>query len=126
MFEWSQGNYQRLIVTCNQHVLTLNSHASDYLKNARYCAIGINKKDGQLAIKPISKEDIDLNLVDVKHLYKINFGQHYARISNKSIINDLENMVQQNPIGLKFNMHYDQSQKMLIANCTSPIEKEVD
>lgn len=116
MFEWVQGNVYSMILTLYPNNITLNSSAASYFQDVRYVMIGIDKKNHQLGIRPITKREIDLNLVPMSQLHKISVGKGYARISNKMIIEELSAMIDQPIEGLKINAVFDEAQGMLIAD----------
>ena len=116
MFTWIKGSAHSLILTLYPSNITLNSSASNYFQDVRWCMIGIDHEDMKLGIRPVSKHDIDLHLVDKDDLHKISIGKGYARISNKSIIEEISNVINQEIDGLKIPAIFDEKEKILIAD----------
>lgn len=116
MFEWVKGNVYSLIVTLYPTNITLNSSAASYFQDVRWSMIGLDKKNLQLGIRPITKRDVDLNLVSMEQLHKVSVGKGYARISNKMIIDEISGIIQQPITALKINAVFDEKENMLIAD----------
>lgn len=116
MFEWIKGSAYTLVVTLYPNNITLNSSAAECFKDVRWAMIGLDKKKYRLGIKPISKREVDLNLVPMEQLHKVSIGNGYARISNKVVINEISAMINREISGLKLSAIYDDSEDMLIVN----------
>lgn len=116
MFEWVKGSAYSLVVTLYPNNLTLNSSAADYFKDVRWAMIGLDKKHYRLGIKPVTKREVDLNLVPMDQLHKVSIGKGYARISNKVVINEISAMINREINGLKLSAEYDEAEGMLIVN----------
>ena len=86
MYQWIKGNVYKLIATLSDTCITLNNSAANHFADVRWCLIGIDSDELKLAIKPVSKTDIDLHLYSMEDLHKISMGNGYARISNKSLM----------------------------------------
>ncbi|MCI5774233.1 MAG: hypothetical protein MR210_06720 [Erysipelotrichaceae bacterium] len=114
MFEWAKGNAFSLVVTIYNNNFTLNNCAAQHFQNSKWCMIGIDKLNRKVAIKPVTKQQIDLNLFPLENLHKVFMGKGYARISNKAIINEIAELLQQECNGQKFSCEYDQQEEMLI------------
>ncbi len=121
MFTWIKGNTNTLILTLYPNNITLNSIASTYFQNVRWCMIGIDHKNLKLALKPVTKEEIELGLVDREQLHKVSIGKGYGRISNKMIIKEISMLLEQPIDGLKIYAIYDEESNMLIADLNSKI-----
>lgn len=117
MFTWVKGNVYTLVLTLYPNNITLNSSAASYFQDVRWCMIGFDKERLQLALKPVSKREIDLHLVSLDQLHKVSVGKGYARISNKMIIEEISAMIDHQPInGLKINATFDDKENMLLAD----------
>ena len=121
MFEWSTGNAFKLIVTIYPTNITLNNHASSYFKEAKWCMVGMDYTGKRVAIKPISKNDIELNIYPKDKLNKVFLGKGYARISNKNIISDIAEMINCECNGIKFEGNYDEKENMLIIDMNNQL-----
>ena len=115
-FQWIKGSTTNPAVTIYANNLTLNNAAARYLNDYRYCMLGIDYNTCTIAIKPISKHDIDIKLYDPTHMNKISMGKGYARISNKNFIDEMNKASNRNTIGLKFEAFYDEQESMLVVD----------
>lgn len=113
-FQWVKGSTTNPAVTIYANNLTLNNAAARFMENARYCLLGIDVNSSCIAIKPIPKRDLELNLYDPTTLNKISMGKGYARISNKTFIDEINKVLGQNTTGLKFEATFDNKEEMLI------------
>lgn len=116
MFEWTKGSAYTAICTLYASNITLNNNAAYYLDEVRWCQIGIDSKSLLVAIKPVTKEEIDLKLVNLNHIHKISHGKGYLRISNKAVIDDISKLLKKPLNGEKFTVNYDEVNKMLIVD----------
>lgn len=116
MFEWVKGSAYSLVVTLYPNNITLNSSAAEYFKDVRWAMIGLDKKHKRIGIKPVTKREIDLNLVPMEQLHKVSIGKGYARISNKVVINEISAMINREINGLKLSAEYDEKENVLIVN----------
>ena len=76
MFTWVKGNVYTLILTLYPSNITLNSSAAGYFEDVRWCMIGIDAENSQLGIRPVSKREIDLHLVEMDQLHKRKGKRH--------------------------------------------------
>lgn len=113
MYEWMKGNAYNLNVTLYESNITLNSSAASYFENIRWVMIGLDLKNKKMAIKPIAKNKIDLNLVPLEQLHKISIGKGYGRISNKNIMNEVKEALQKDITGLKFKATFNDKETFL-------------
>lgn len=117
MFEWVKGNAYTMSVTMSSTNMTLNSAAASYFQDIRWVMIGLNQKTMEMAIKPITKQELDLKLVSLDRLHKISIGKGYGRISSKQTMNEIREVLQTNQIdGMKFEASFNEKEKLLIVN----------
>ncbi|MCF0108502.1 MAG: hypothetical protein HUJ57_00090 [Erysipelotrichaceae bacterium] len=121
MFEWFQGNVYTMVVTFYPTNITLNTVAASHFNDVRWCCIGLDPNNRQLAIKPVTAREIDLGLIPLENLHKISLGKGYARISNKLIINEISRLLDTECNGIKFSAMFDDKQKMLIVDLNQPL-----
>ena len=119
MFEWVKGNAYNIYVTLYATNITLNSAAASYFEEVRWVMIGLNREEKQLAIKAITKREIDLKLVPLEQLHKISIGKGYGRISNKAIMKEVEMILGTSLDGLKKEAIFDEKEGMLIVDLHS-------
>ena len=116
MYQWVKGNVNSNIVTLYPNNFTLNNIAASYFQDCRWCCLGIDKENYKIAIKPITKREIDLKLVPKDALHKVSMGKGYARISNKSIMEEIGAMLNEACNGIKFQAEFNEDENMLVIN----------
>lgn len=114
MFEWMPGNAYTSVVTLYANNFTLNNTAASYFSDIRWCCIGIDKESQKIAIRPVSKREIDLKIIPLEQLHKVSLGKGYARISNKPILDQISELLHKECNGLKFNANFDEKEKILV------------
>lgn len=87
--KWLDKKSKTGIATISNTAITLNSKASICFSNSVRVMIGIDSKEGFIAIKGIdattlSKKDIDNDL-----LYKITITNSYGRVTSKILIKEI-------------------------------------
>lgn len=121
MFTWIDGNMYQGVVTLYPNNFTLNNVASKNFKDVRWCRIGIDETEAKVAIRPVTKREVELNIFPLKQLHKVSVGKGYTRISNKSIIDKVSEIIHQECSGLKFSASFDDREKMLIIDLNDPL-----
>lgn len=121
MFEWAQGNAYSMVVTIYPTNFTLNSVAAQRFINSKYCMLGLDRVNRLVAIKAITKREIDLGLVHLDTLHKISMGKGYARISNKQFIEDIYNLTHDASECIKYSATFDEKENMLIVDLNHKI-----
>jgi len=114
MYEWIKGSVFNMITTLYPTNITLNSSAATFFDDVRWVMLGLDRKECKLAIRPVSKREVDLKLVPMEQLHKISIGKGYARISCKSIIEEINSLLSKNVDGAKMTTEYDEKDNMLI------------
>lgn len=122
MFEWVKGNAYSLVLTLYSTNITLNNSAASYFKDVRWVMIGIDNHNLCLGIKPVSKNEIDLGLVSKNHLHKVSIGKGYARISNKMLMQQIQDLIQRDIDGLKVTAEFDEAENILIVDLKNYIK----
>lgn len=120
MFEWVKGNAYSMLVTLYPNNFTLNNVAATYFEDIRWCCIGLDRNDHKVAIKPVTKREVDLKLIPLEQLHKVSMGKGYARISNKALIEEITELLKTPCNGIKFAAHFDEQEKMLILDLDNP------
>lgn len=121
MFTWVDGNAYLGVATIYANNFTLNNAASENFKDVRWCCIGIDDNSKKIAIKPVTKREVDLSLIPLKQLHKVSVGKGYTRISNKSIIDKVSELIQKECNGIKFSASFDDKERMLVIDLNEPI-----
>lgn len=121
MFEWVKGNAYTMIVTLYPNNFTLNNVAAAYFDDIRWCCIGLDRENRRVAIRPVTKREVDLKLIPLEQLHKVSMGKGYARISNKALIEEITQLTGIECSGLKVAAQFDEREKMLIIDLNEPV-----
>ena len=124
MYEWLAGNSYQMTVTLNATNMTLNSPASSYCKDVRWVMIGLDATQQKLAIKPIQKRDIDMNLVSMDRLQKISIGKGYGRITNKRMMQTIEDTLGCILTGQKVYAEYNDKEDIMEIDLTDLVNED--
>lgn len=124
MFKWIEGNVNKLIATINENNITLNQNAAQLFSDVRYVSVGLNEQKQLVAIHPVSKHEIEQRVFTPNQLHKISIGNGYGKISNKSLITMIIDMIQKPLNKSKFNCQYDQENDYLIIDLNQEVRKE--
>ena len=103
-----------MMATLTETNITLNSIAMTCFENVRWVMVGVNEETKQVAIKPVSKREVDLQLVPKEQLQKISIGKGYARITNKSIMSEIQRVAQKPLVSAKCGCEFDENEGYLI------------
>lgn len=123
MFTWVKGNAYTLVATLYANNITLNNAAASYFQDIRWVMIGIDHKEKKVALKPVTKREVDLKLVPLEQLHKVSIGKGYARISNKQVMEEIAELLDGSIEGMKFDATYDEQNELLIIDLTTNLEK---
>lgn len=123
MFTWVKGNAYTLVATLYTNNITLNNAAASYFQEIRWAMIGIDHESKKVAIKPVTKREVDLKLVPLEQLHKVSIGKGYARISNKQVMEEIADLLEVDMDGMKFDAFYDDQEELLIIDLTTNLEK---
>lgn len=118
MFKWTTGNAQLETITLATNSITLNLNAASHFQNSHYVLVGYNDK-GEVAIKPITKKDLDLNAYPKENLHKISLGKGYAKINNTALISLFEDTFSFKAQGQKIIAKFDSKENLLLFNLES-------
>lgn len=124
MFEWVKGNAQLEVVTLNENNITLNQNAASHFQNSHYVLVGFSKEH-LIAIKPVTKRDLELNAYPKENLHKISIGKGYAKISNKALCDLIASKVQTALSGQKVIADFSMKENALIFDLTTFSDKGV-
>lgn len=116
-FVWAKNEVANTSVTLYETNITLNKAACAPFEDIRFVLLGYDASTRQLAIKPVPKEDIELNLYPAANLHKISLGKSYGRISNKSFMKELAerfNLDYHQDKGIKLDAKYDDDNQIMI------------
>lgn len=118
-FQWTTNEVSKDIVTLYNNNITLNKKASTYFEKVDYVLLGFDESNETIGIKPVFHDDINLQLYPKEQLHKISMGSSYARIANKSFIQQITskyniNLEELNSV--KFNASFDIVHQILLVN----------
>jgi len=116
-FIWTKNEVANTSVTLYETNITLNKAACEHFEDINYVLLGRDKEKRLLAIKPITKEEVDLNIYPKMNLHKISLGKSYGRISNKNFMNDLAldyNLSYTKDKGIKYDAFFDENKHILV------------
>jgi len=123
MFTWIKGNAYALVATLYGNNITLNQAAAAYFQDVRWAMIGIDHEAKKIAIKPVTKREVDLKLVPLEQLHKVFVGKGYARISNKQMMEEVSQMMQHPLDGWKCDAQFQEQEGLLIIDLISDLKK---
>lgn len=123
MFTWVKGNAYALVVTLYPNNITLNNSAAAHFQDVRWAMIGIDHENRCVAIKPVTKREVDIKLVPLEQLHKVSIGKGYARISNKQVVEEISSVLGKEVDGVKFDAEFDDKQGLLIIDLNEITQK---
>ena len=123
MFTWVKGNAYTPVATLYANNITLNQAAAALVQDARWVMLGLDHDNKRVAIRPVSKEEIDRKQVMLQQLHKVSLGKGYARISNKQVMEEIAGMLKQSLNGDKFEAIYDEASNLLVIELMKQREK---
>lgn len=118
-YQWISKNEEVGIVSVYENNLTLNRTCSKNFETAKRVLLGIDSESGEIAIKPISRSEIEKNIYDEDLLYRITVRSSYARISNKKYVGNIMevfNFQLNGQQSKKFKARWDHHDKLLIVD----------
>lgn len=113
MYEWVKGNSFNKIATLYPGNITLNVPCIGYFKDASQCLVGIDYEAKKVAIKAITKEDLEKKAFPEDAINKVSKGKSFVRICNKTIIKEISKVLKKKADGEKFTVNYIPKEKFL-------------
>ena len=123
MFTWVKGNAYTPVATLYANNITLNQAAAALVQDARWVMLGLDHDNKRVAIRPVSKQEIDRKQVMLQQLHKVSLGKGYARISNKQVMEEIAGMLKQSLNGDNFEAVYDEASNLLVIGLMKQREK---
>ena len=117
MYQWVKNEARNPSATLYLTNITLNRSAIDFLDNPWHVMLGIDTQSQQIAIRPVSQQEMDDGLVSSDELYKISIGRSYGRIANRnfcSLVNELFSLNLSLETGRKYPLTYNTREKILV------------
>lgn len=88
-FVWTSKKPKDGVATLYESNITLNKAASTHFERAYSVLLGIDETTMRIAVKPVSKEEIDLGTIPEEKRHKITVRPSYARVSNKKFMKEV-------------------------------------
>lgn len=114
MFTWVKGNAYTPVATLYTNNITLNQAAVALMQDVRWVMIGLDHDNKKIAIRPVSKQEIERKQVMMQQLHKVSLGKGYARISNKQVMEEIADMLKRELNGVKFEVDFEESSGLLV------------
>jgi hypothetical protein len=114
---WTTNDIATLTISLYETNITLNKAACKYFEDVNYVLLGYDDEKHMVAIKPISKDDIDNDIYPKNQLHRISLGKSYGRITNKSFIENISEMYHldfKNNQCYKYKAKFDVIHQMMI------------
>ena len=88
-FVWASKKPKDGVATLYESNITLNKAASTHFERAYSVLLGIDENTMRIAVKPISKEEVDSGKIPEEKRHKITVRPSYARVSNKKFMKEV-------------------------------------
>lgn len=90
-FVWATKKPTEGVATLYESNITLNKVASSHFETAhkKLILLGFDPKGRRIAIKPLTKEDIELGIIPEDKRHRITLKPSYARVSNKKFMKEV-------------------------------------
>lgn len=113
---WFNENQKSLISTIQNNNITLNKTCVSLIETAYSVMLGLDYDNKAVHIRPLSKDDALRGDITEAEQYKITIKSSYARVSNKSFINEIKKILGISDLSdpKKFIATYDEMNKSLI------------
>jgi hypothetical protein len=97
-FIWASKKPTDGVATLYESNITLNKVASSHFENAhkKLILLGLDVPGKRIAIKPLSKDDIELGIIPEEKRHRITLKTSYGRVSNKKFIKDVADLLDLN------------------------------
>jgi len=118
-FVWASKKPRDGVATLYESNITLNKAASAHFERAYNVLLGYDSENERIAIKPLSKEDIDLGTIPDEKRHKITVRPSYSRVSNKKFMKEVSeqaNLKLSNNRSYKFKATWSRPDSALIIN----------
>ena len=116
-FVWTSKKPNDGIATLYESNITLNKAASTHFERAYSVLLGLDENSGRIAVKPISKEEVELGTIPEEKRHKITVKSSYARVSNKKFLKEVSKFAKldlANNKSLKFSATWSREDSALV------------
>jgi hypothetical protein len=122
-FVWTSKKPNDGVATFYESNITLNKAASSHFENAYNVLLGLDKESKKVALKPMTKEEVDIGAVAKEKRHRITVKSSYARVSNKKFIKevaDLANVELTDNNSVKFKAKWSKEDGFLVIDLNDP------
>lgn len=118
-FVWASKKPKDGVATLYESNITLNKAASTHFERAYSVLLGFDEDNKRIAVKPVSKEEVDLGTIPDDQRHKITVRPSYARVSNKKFMKEISRAASldlSNNKSYKFRTEWSRVDSALIIN----------
>lgn len=122
-FIWASKKPKDGIATIYESNITLNKAASSHFESAYNVLLGLDPETKRIAVKPISKEEVEIGAIPQEKRHKITVKASYARVSNKKFIKDVASLLDidlSNNNSFKFKTKWSAEDSLLVVDLNQP------
>ncbi len=116
-FTWASKKPLDDLVTLTDANITLNKSATGYFEHAYVVLLGLDEDQQLIAIKPVTKEEVNLGYIPEEQQHNITVKPSYSRVCNKLFlkeVSDLTNLDFSNKQAYKFKATWNKKENALI------------
>lgn len=116
-FTWTSKKPLDELATLYEANITLNKSASSYFESAYVVLLGIDVENKQIAVKPVTKEEISLGYIPEDQRHNITLKSSYSRICNKLFLKEVAELAALkfgDNQSYKFKAHWNKKENALI------------
>jgi len=88
-FIWASKKPKDGVATLYESNITLNKAASSHFERAYNVLLGLDTDGKKIAVKPLSKEEVELGAIPEEKRHKITVKPSYARVCNKKFMKEI-------------------------------------
>ena len=124
-FVWASRKPNEGLATLYENNITLNKSASAHFDSAHSVLLGLDPDGKRIAVKPISKQELERGIIPQEKRHKITVRPSYARVCNKKFIQEVAGLVALNlsdNTAYKFKAMWSKKDAALIIDLTQQEE----
>lgn len=121
--QWFSKTEKSINAVLYKTSITLNKQAVTILNDYLYCQLGVDPDKKQIIIKPITKQEYDLHLVNDSLLFPLSISNSYVRISSSLFIHYIEKIthLDYNKEKIKYLCQYKENSNQIIIDLRKEI-----
>lgn len=120
-FVWASRKPNEGLATLYENNITLNKSASSHFDNAHSVLLGLDHERQRIAVKPITKQELERGIIPEEKRHKITVRPSYARVCNKKFMQEVARLMELNLVdntAYKFRTLWSKSDHALIIDLT--------